>query len=132
MKRLLSCSSDKWTTKHSVKQYLQSMQNNKGQTAEARDHANLICCSIDLYEKHQFPNAPPGHETLPEGLVPLACADVEAAEYMHLLRKSCGTAADSVIYDLSAFPNLNSEPFYRFNIVGLQSHNVVASEVTEV
>lgn len=148
VKRLLSCTSDNWT-EYSVKKYLQSLRDNKGQTTEARDHANLICSSISMYETHQIshdnvheeehPTKRSGNDCAAQlvnlDLVPLKRTDAEAAEFMHLWRGSNCAVADTINYDLSAFPELNSEPFFRFDIVGVQ-YNVSTRDsikgVTEV
>jgi hypothetical protein len=138
VKRLLSCTSDNWT-EHSVKKFLQDIKSNNGQTAEARDHASLICCSIDMFEKQKFSSsntcgdtrsghphtaAAAGdsrpHSDNSSGAVSLTSTDREAAEFMQIFRTSKCTIADTISYDLSAFPALNSEPFFHFNIVGVQ------------
>lgn len=137
VKRLLSCTSDDWT-EYSVKKFLQSITNSKGQTTEARDHASLICCSIKMYEMHKFPqvnipeehmltsdgaeNGSTRHSFNSSGLVRLKKMDTDASEYIYTLRGSNGTITDSLKYSQSAFPELNSEPFFRFNIVGVQHH----------
>lgn len=133
VERLLSCTSDNWT-EYSVKKFLQSIKNNKGQTAEARDHASLICCSIKMYETHEIPHGVAPEEDAANlnttdngstidspdssGLMPLKNTNEEAAEYIQALRGSKGIM--KVKYSQSSFPELNSEPFFRFNIVGIQ------------
>jgi hypothetical protein len=139
----MSWSSDNWT-EDSVKKFLQNIKKNKGQTAEARDHASLICCSIDMYEKYKSSHADVAaditHSRDDESVkhsissrsdgVPLKHTDdADAAEYMQIFRRSSCTVATSatIRYDVSSFPGLNSEPFYRFNIIGIQRINSLDS-----
>lgn len=156
VERLLSCSHDNWT-EASVKKYLQGIKQNKGQTEEARGHASLICCSIDMFGKSKrtpsSPTAPAaasrviklgssmarsltekGQGTISSGAsgslarVELLSTDEEATEYMHILRSSNCPVSDCIAYDLSIFPNLNSEPFFRFNIVADSKKYFIGSE----
>lgn len=129
VRRLLSCTCDDWTGS-SVKKYLQDIKQNKGQTEEAKGHAALILCSIELFEKSNSPEVyrHPDNKTQQEDsqsdtedvcVVPLLNTDVNASEYIHFL-STCSncTVTHSVVYDTSTFPELNSAPFFRFNIVG--------------
>ena len=146
MRRLLACTCDNWTGTV-VKKYLQDIRNNKGQTDEARGHASLICCSIEMYEKNSHGEILPKAEVdqqevlskkveIGTNVVPLQLGvDQDATEYIDILRsRPSYSIMDTVVYDLSKFPDLNSEPFFRFNIVGqLIDHSLSCqSSVTEL
>jgi len=129
VRRLLSCTCDNWTGS-SVKKFLQDLKHNKAQTEEARGHAGLILCSIKMFENstspeiHCHPDSEAKYQDVQSHtddvcVDPLLNTDLDASEYMHTLYKSSNcTVMNSVDYDTSTFPELNSAPFFRFNIVG--------------
>ena len=148
---LLSIDSKKWGD-FNVKKYLQSIINSKGQTMEARDHASLICCSIELYEKQQKIKMR-GKQNLVEvsdganGVLvdrdapifpplPFQYVDEEADEFIQIFRRSNCKLSETIKYDMSCFPRLNMEPFFFFEIIGVhsleKSGSIDVDDMTEI